>query len=99
MFFLSKPEGVTVAQLCDYKKDLLSIYKKLRPGVSEEDAETRINNLSHPLGDGFNPTKSHINKIITGLLKEPLADFYRISGTAGNPYKVNVPNSLIDIRH
>ena len=99
LFYLSKPEGVTVAQLCDYKKELLSIYKKLRPSVSTEDAETRITNLSHPLGDGFNPTKSHINKIITVLLKEPLADFYRISGTAGNSYKVNVPKNLIDIRY
>ena len=99
LFFLSKPDGVTVSQLSDFKTELLSIYKKLRPGASKEDAEARINNLSHPLGDGFNPTKTHINKTITELLKEPLADFYRISGTAGNPYKVKVPRNLIDIRY
>ena len=99
IFYLSKPEGVTVSQLSEYKHDLLSIYKKLRPSVSNEDAELRINNLSHPLGDGFNPPRSHINRTITELLKEPLADFYRISGTAGNPYKVRLPRNLVDIRY
>jgi hypothetical protein len=33
------------------------------------------------------------------LLNEPLADFYRISGTAGNPYQIKVPRNLIDIRY
>lgn len=99
LFFLSKPEGVTVSELCDYNEELLSIYKKLRPAASSEDADSRITKLSHPLGDGFNPTRSHINRTITSLLKEPLADFYRISGTGGNPYKINVPRTLIDIRY
>ena len=99
LFFLSKPEGVTVAELSDYKEELLSIYKKLRPSASKEDAISRITKLSHPLGDGFNPPRSHINKTITALLKEPLANFYRISGSAGNPYKINVPRNLIDIRY
>lgn len=96
LFFLSKPEGVTVSQLSDFKAELLKIYKKLRPNASREQALTSIDNLTHPLGEGFNPTKSHINRIITELLNEPLADFYRISGTAGNPYYVKVPQNLID---
>jgi hypothetical protein len=99
LFFLSKPNGVTVAQLSDFKDELLLIYKKLKPGISDEEASKRIENLSHPLGDGFNPTKTHINKIITDLLSEPVADFYRISGTAGNPYHIKVPRNLIDIRY
>lgn len=99
LFFLSKPDGVTVPQLCEFKNELLEIYKKLRPTASKEDAETRIDNLTHPLGDGFNPTKTHINRIITELLNEPLADFYRITGEKGKPYSVKVPRNLIDIRY
>jgi hypothetical protein len=99
LFFLSKPNGVTVAQLSDFKNELLLLYKKIRPSASDEDAKSRIDNLSHPLGDGFNPTKTHINKIITDLLKEPLANFYRISGTAGNPYHIKIPRYLVDIRY
>jgi hypothetical protein len=99
IFFLTREEGVTLAQLSDFKEDLLKIYKKIKKGVSNEDATKRIDNLTHPLGDSFNPTKTKINSIITELLKEPLADFYRISGSAGNPYFIKVPRNLIDIRY
>lgn len=99
LFFLSKPEGVTLSQLSDFKEELLTIYKKLRPSASDEEAEKRIDRLSHPFGDGFNPTKTHINNTITELLKEPLADFYRITGEKGKPYSIKVPRKLIDIRY
>lgn len=99
LFFLSKPDGITLNQLSDYKEELLSIYRRLRPSAAKEDAEIRIDNLSHPFGEGFNPTKTHINRIITELLKEPLADFYRISGERGEPYKIKVPRTLVDIRY
>ena len=99
LFFLSKPSGVTLAQLSDFKDELFAIYKKLKPGVSNEEAIKRIEKLSHPFGEGFNPAKAHINKIITDLLSEPMADFYRISGTAGNPYHIKVPRNIIDIRY
>jgi hypothetical protein len=98
LFYLSKPEGVPVNELCEFKDELLSIYKKLRPGASNEDAESRITNLSDPLGTGFNPTCSHINRIITDLLDESLASYYKISGSKGNPYKINIPRKLVDIR-
>lgn len=99
LFFLSKSEGVSLAELSDFKEELLSIYRGLRPSASLEDAESRINNLSDPFGDGFNPVKSHINRIITELLGEHLAEFYRISGTATNPYYIKIPRDLVDIRY
>lgn len=98
LFLLSKPNGVSVSELSNHKEELISIYKKLRPNVSNEDAKDRIDNLTHPLGDGFNPNRSHINKAITTLLKESLAPFYLISGTAGSPYKIEIPRNLVDIR-
>ena len=99
LFFLSQPSGVTLAELSDFKGELFAIYKKLKPGVSNEEAIKRIEKLSHPFGEGFNPAKAHINKIITDLVSEPMADFYRISGTAGNPYHIKVPRNIIDIRY
>lgn len=97
LFFLSKPAGVTLSSLCDYNAEIINIYKKLRPGVAEEDANRRIEMLTHPIGDGFNPAKSHINRIISDLLPE-LAEFYKISGTAGGAYSIQLPRGLIDIR-
>jgi hypothetical protein len=99
LFFLSKPDGVTLNQLSEFKGELLDIYKKLRPGVSKEQAQESIEKMTHPFGDSFNPIKSHINKKITDLLSEPLADFYRISGKKGGSFYVKVPRNLIDIRY
>ncbi len=98
LFLLTKPEGVSVVQLSDFKDDMVRIYKKLKPSVTTSKAKLSIDNLTHPLGDGFNPTKTHINKIITNLLNDPLADFYRISGEKGEPYYVKIPKALVDIR-
>lgn len=99
LFFLSKPDGVTLAQLSDFTEELISIYRKIRPSASLEDSEARIKNLCYPNGDGFNPAKSRINKMITEILRDPLADFYRISGERGEPYKITVPRNLVDIRY
>ncbi len=97
LFFLSKPEGVTLSSLCDYNAEILNIYIKLRPSVAVEDATRRVENLTHPNGDGFNPAMSKINRIINDLLPA-LAEFYRISGIKGETYSIQLPRGLIDIR-
>ena len=99
LFFLSRNNGVKLKELSDYKDDLLKIYKKIRPGVEIKKAERSIKELSNAEGATFNSTRTHINKIITELLKEPLADFYRITGEKGKPYSIKVPKKLIDIRY
>lgn len=45
----------------------------------------------------FKLRKFKINKIITELLGEPLARFYRIEGIPGEPFKINIDKNLIDI--
>ena len=99
LFLLSKPEGVTLAQLSSHNNELIAIYRKLRPSVAMEDARIRIFNLSHPSGDGFNPIRSRINKAIFELLGDPLADFYKICGSASNPYYIPIPRNIVDIRY
>ncbi|MBK9023819.1 MAG: hypothetical protein IPL69_07560 [Saprospiraceae bacterium] len=99
VFLLSKPEGVTLAQLSSHNNELIAIYRKLRPSVAMEDARIRIFNLSHPSGDGFNPIRSRINKAIFELLGDPLADFYKICGSASNPYYIPIPRNIVDIRY
>lgn len=98
LFFLSKPEGVTLSSLSDYNIELGEIYRKLRPGVANDDAKRRIKAITHPLGDRFNPEKSHINRTITQLINAPLNDFYRISGERGEAYKIKIPPAMVDVR-
>jgi len=98
LFFLMHPSGVPLVQLSDYHEDLMNLYIRIRPNAAIEDAKTRIEALSHPSGERFNPAKSHINKIITELIQPPLANYYQISGSANNPFYIDLPRNLVDIR-
>jgi len=99
LFLLRYPQGKTLVQLSDYNKELMGIYRRLRPSASIEDAKKRIFNLTHPSGGGFNPTKTRINKTITDLLGANLSAFYKISGSAGQPYFISIPRNIVDIRY
>ena len=102
IFYLTREEGVRLNELSDFKSDLLSIYRKLS-NLAVDDTnvilEARIDDLINPFGESFSQKKSKINKIITELLGEPLAQFYRIEGTPGEPFKINIAKNLIDIRY
>ena len=99
LFLLRYPQGKTLVQLSDYNEELIGIYRRLRPSTSIEDAKKRIFNLTHPSGGGFNPTKTRINKTITDLLGANLSAFYKISGSAGQPYFISIPRNIVDIRY
>ena len=96
LFILSKPEGVTVPQLSDFRTEMVTLYRRLSPKLTYEKAARSIETLTCPNGDGFNAPRAHINAQIRNSLNEPLADYYKISGTAGNPYRVTLSQELIN---
>lgn len=99
IFYLQHLEGVKMVDLMDYKKELLSIYKRLTNSSSNQKIEKRINGLIDPTEGSFSQKKSKINKKITELLGEQLAQFYRIEGQRGDAFKIHMPSDLIDIRY
>jgi len=99
IFYLKHTEGVRLNELNDFKIELLSLYRKLSVADNNQTIEMRITDLVNPIGGSFSQKKSKLNKIITDLLGEPLAKFYRIEGEPGEPFKINIPNNLIDIRY
>jgi hypothetical protein len=99
IFYLKQERGVSLIELINYRHDLLATYCRLRPSASLEDASKRIDDLIHPLGDSFNSVKTHVNRIIKKSVPAPLVQFYLISGKRGNPYHINIPRHLVDIRY
>jgi hypothetical protein len=99
IFYLKHAEGVRLNELNDFREELLALYKKLSVADNNKILELRITDLVNPIGGSFSQKKSKLNKIITDLLGEPLAKFYRIEGEPGEPFKINIPNNLIDIRY
>jgi len=82
-----------------HKSGLQSLYKKISVAYNNHTIEARITDLVNPFGSSFSQKKSKLNKIITELLGEPLAKFYSIEGESGEPFKINIPGNLIDIRY
>jgi hypothetical protein len=99
IFYLKHTEGVRLNELNDFKAELLNLYDDLSGADNPHTIELRISDLVNPIGGSFSQKKSKINKIITDLLGEPLANFYRIEGQPGEPFKINIPSRLIDIRY
>ncbi len=99
IFYLRHTEGVRLNELNDFRSELLSLYRRLSVADNNQTIELRITDLVNPIGGSFSQKKSKLNKIITDLLGEPLAKFYRIEGEPGEPFKINLPNKLIDIRY
>ncbi|MBS1631692.1 MAG: hypothetical protein JST10_03865 [Bacteroidetes bacterium] len=99
IFYLIHNEGVRLADLNDFKTELLSIYRKLSVRDDNEMSKRSIDDLVDAFGNSFSQKKSKINSKITELLGDPLAYFYRIEGERGEPFKINLPAHLIDIRY
>ena len=87
-----------VPDLGKHVDELIYIYKKCRPNVREEMAETVIKNLVD--ADYFRTIKSKLNSRILDLLKDPRASFYIIDGMQYNKFFINVASrdNLVDIR-
>lgn len=98
IFYLRHTEGVALADLIDYKEELLSIYRELTGRVDDDKIKKSIHNLVNAHGNSFSEKKSTINRVINQLLDEPLAKFYRIEGKPGEAFKINLPEKLIDIQ-
>lgn len=102
VFYLKHNEGVKLNELNDFREELLLLYKRFSTLTIEESnvvLESRIDDLINPYGGSFSQKKYKINRIISELLGEPLAKFYRIEGIPGEPFKINISQNLIDIRY
>ena len=94
ILFLSHNEnGIRVKDLPDFREELTTIYKKLRPAGNDDNIEGLID-----LENGtFNINKSRLNRKIRDLIGDPLANFYCIDGSPGGEFRINTPTDSISI--
>ncbi|MDW8273600.1 MAG: hypothetical protein RMJ53_05150 [Chitinophagales bacterium] len=99
IFFLKHNEGIMLNDLQSHKKELLAIYRKLRPAGEE----SSIDELIKPYYQGgtFSVNKNRLNKKLKKKLGEPLANFYYLNGNRGEAFKINISPDYIsfDIRY
>jgi len=98
LFYLKKENGILFKDMVDYKSDLYYIYSKVSTSDNIDEQKERIKSLVNPLENSFNIQKARINKTILDLLGEEMASYYKIDGTAGNPFKIKLSKDLIQFQ-
>lgn len=98
-FYLKQKDGILFKDMIDYESELLRIYGKVSTSDDLVEQQNRIKSLVSPLENSFNIQKARINKTITDLLGEEMSTFYKIDGTAGNPFKINLSKDLIQFQN
>lgn len=99
LFYLKHPEGVRLNELCEHRNELFDLYKKFTRTTDDERNNAAIDRLIDATSNSFSENKSIINRIINEKVGEEMGRFYRIEGERGEPFKINLPQNLLDIRN
>ena len=93
--FLRYPEGLVFKQLIDHEKELLNIYRELRPSTDEALLQASIQKLVDPFGNAVNENVARIRKAFVEKFDERLAKNYIISGEKGGTYKIPLNRDMV----
>lgn len=93
--FLRYPNGIVYKHMQDYYKELLNIYKQLRPNTDEARLNLTITKVVHPFGNALNENLARIRKAFVEKFDEHLANNYIITGERGSQYLIPLDRELI----
>lgn len=97
VFYLNHLEGVRLNELNDHCEELLALYRRFSVADTNEKINASITDLINPFGGSFSQKKSRINRAISKLLGDRHANFYQISGPAGESFKINISVALVQL--
>ena len=93
--FLKHPEGILFKHLPDYRKELIDIYKDLRPlGLNSRSLQS-IEDVTNPLLNSINEKCARIRAAFVKKFDEHLARNYFITGERGEAKKIVLPRDLV----
>jgi len=95
LLFLKHPEGIVFKSLPDYRKELTSLYDKVRPWGLTDRALQSIEDVTNPMLNSINEKCARIKKVFVRILGSEMAKQYYIEGTRGEPKRINLPRGLV----
>ena len=99
LLFLRYPDGIRFKELYQYKSELLGIYQKVTNKYDNKEIEETIDNMvdmSQPL---LSQKCSRTREAFRLLVDEHIARYYYIDGGNGEPKKISLPQSLIELNY
>lgn len=97
LFFLNHPEGIRLADLCDYRAELMHLYERTSGSGNPDAMHQSIARLTDLREGTLNQNLSRIRKTLTDTLGETLAAPYQIVGEAGERYGVKLERELVRV--
>ena len=95
ILFLRHPEGIVFKVLTDYRKELLEIYKKLKPlGLNKRTIQS-IEDVTNPLLNSINEKCARLRSPFIKEFDEGLAKNYFVTGERGEAKKITLPRDLL----
>lgn len=95
LLFLKHPEGINFKDLPDYRKELASIYNKVRPWGLTDRAIRSIEDVTNPLLNSINEKCARIRKAFVTMLDGSVAEHYYIKGMRGEAKRIVLPGDLV----
>ena len=95
LLFLKHPEGIVFKSLPDYRKELTSLYDKVRPWGLTDRTLKSIEDVTNPMLNSINEKCARVKKVFVGILGSEMAKQYYIKGTRGEPKRITLPRGLV----
>jgi hypothetical protein len=93
--FLKHPEGIIFKHLPDYRQELISIYKDLRPlGLNKRSLQS-IEDVTNPMLNSINEKCARIRAAFIKEFDHHLAKYYVVTGERGEAKKITLPRDLV----
>lgn len=96
LLFLRHPEGIIFKHLPDYRKELMEIYKVLKPNGLTRRTRKSIEDVTNPCLNSINEKCARIRGAFITQFDEELAKFYYIDGRRGEPKSIGIDRSLVE---
>jgi hypothetical protein len=95
LFFLSRPEGVCLPEMPDYRRELYSLYRSLSREDNRDVALQRIDLLVAPLSNSLNEKIARIKQKFVKALGPELARHYYIQGPKAGKKRIALDRGLV----
>ncbi len=96
LLFLRHPEGIIFKHLPDFRKELMEIYKLLKPNGLTEQARKSIEDVTNPCLNSINEKCARIRGAFITNFDEELAKFYYIDGQRGKAKAIKLNRDLVE---
>lgn len=95
ILFLNHPKGIPFKELCDYRTELMDIYKNISQRENPRKAIKSIEKLTDPFDNSIHEKCSRIRAAFLSIVADEIAQNYYITGRKGEVKRILLNRELV----